>query len=559
MRGNYPMLAAVFSKFKRCLILFSVLALTACGSKKEVVVFDEISSMEGLPFSYSLPQDIQLSDSQTDKIYVKYNNGVIEGVAPSVDEATSFNIVLSNQEVIKVGVNNREYEPIPEDTRVYAFGNGNIIKYNQFLGEDTDIPLVAIGDEKVHYPVTVSKYAHDLYANYKSTKDPLVLDKFFINANWLRDNCIYTDYGFCSWRTEPEYKPYNTGFDWPSAMAQGQAISVMISAYSLTQDSIYLKVAQDAIAAFHYPGNLKGVNSDWDGVVWYEEYTSESPERVLNGFLFSLAGLYDGVELLNDSSAKVAWENGLIALKEKLDIYDVEFTSLYDYGLVQKRFASAKTTSLDGYHELHILQLAWLFQVTQDVQFLKMFKKFLANDIGPFNSRNIKAGSSVKISSLTTTHSVKADTNGPEFLTDRNWTYGNYWSTHRNGTEIEFNLNDVDDSSGVSCIMMSSVLPKFFPKSFDVYTFDGDSWQLALAREKIENLPYIDHVWSYQGQNTTARSYCFDEKLKTKSKFKIALFLPDSNLIALKEVNIHYSREKIEDELLNIYKSWNVN
>lgn len=551
----------VFNTEKLLTVFVFVFLLFGCGSDKssDKTVFDEISSMEGLPFSFDLPKGIKLSDNQVDDIYITFDNNEIKGVAPSVDEDTTFNILLSNQEILLIHVTNREYVTISADTRNYAFANGNITKYNQFLTDNVDVPLVDISGQKVHYPVTVSKYAHDLYANYRSSKDPLVLDKFFINAHWLRDNCIYTLYGFCSWRTEPEYTPYTTGFDWSSAMAQGQAISVMISAYSLTQDDAYLKVAQDAIAAFHYPGKVKGVNSDWDGYVWYEEYTSEKPAHVLNGFLFAIAGLYDAMELLNDSSAKLAFESGIVALKEKLDVYDADFTSLYDNEVEQKRFASAKTNSLDGYHELHILQLAWVFQVTQEPKFLNVFKKFLSNDIGSFNTRKMKSGPSVKIASLTTTHSVNVKTNGPEYLTDRNWTYGNYWSTHRNGTEIEFTLNDVDYSPGVNCIMMSSISPKFFPESFDVFTYDGDNWLLAFARESVENLTYVDHVWVYQGKETTARTYCFNEMLKTSKKLKLSLVLPDSNLIALKEINVHYSRENIENELLSIYQSWNTN
>jgi heparosan-N-sulfate-glucuronate 5-epimerase len=226
--------------------------------------------------------------------------------------------------------------------------------------------LVAIGEQQVNYPVTVSKYAHDLYANYRSSGNVDVLDKFYINANWLRDNCVYTKYGFCSWRTEPAYTPYETGTDWPSAMAQGQAISVMISAYSLTQDTNYLKVAQDAMAAFFYPANVKGVKSDWDGGVWYEEYASENPAHVLNGFIVAMAGIYDAVELLDNESAKIAFDLGIENLKTKLTRYDVDFTSLYDQNDQQLRFANAnanaKARSLDGYHELHILQLAWLYQ-----------------------------------------------------------------------------------------------------------------------------------------------------------------------------------------------------
>jgi len=545
----------------KLILLLIVPFFYGCNSEKkekmpEITIIAEISSQEGTPFIIDLPENTRILDITNDELFFTLTENKIYGVAPNVEQNKTFIIELSEQKGIAINVTNKPYGVIPEATRNYAFANGNIIKYEQFLSNGNFIPLAPIGDQLVHYPVTVSKYAHDLYANFRSTGDINVLDRFYINAIWLRDNCVYTQYGFCSWRTEPEYTPYKTGKDWPSAMAQGQAISVMISAYSLTKDHRYLKVAQDALAAFFYPSEVKGVKSSWDGYDWYEEYTSLEPVHVLNGFLFSMAGLFDAVELLGDESARIAFDNGIVALQNKLADYDVDFTSLYDQEPDQLRFASAKTKSLDGYHELHILQLAWIYKVTEEERFLTMFRKFLANDIGAFNSSKFKSVRSNKIESITTTHSVNSVTNGPVNLYDRNWTYGNYWSTHKNGTEIEFQLNEVDDSEGIECIMMSSILPIYFPQTFDVYAYIDSQWLLVFTQDEVANINYVDHVWKFEGSETTARTYCFGKSIKTSEKFKIVPVLADSNLIALKEINLHYNRVKIENELLNIYHNW---
>jgi len=546
-------------KFSSKVILITLLPLFfGCNSSdsEKVTVIKEVSSTEGSLFSFELPEGTNLLDENNSEIYFKLVDGQVTGTTPSVDENKSFLFKLNDYQAVELKVTNKDYVPLEEKTRTYAFSSSNIGKYGQFLTSGNDIPLFKIGDEEVHYPVTVSKYAHDLYASYLINDSAETLELFYINANWLRDNCIYTPYGFCSWRTAPAYTPYKTGPDWPSAMAQGQAISVMISAYSITKDSSYLKVAQDAIAAFNYPGELKGVNSQWDEYYWYEEYTSEEPARVLNGFLFAIAGLYDALELLDDETAEIAFEQGVLALKNKLHLYDADFTSLYDNEQAVKRYASAKGRSLDGYHELHIFQFAWLYQVTQDTQFLDIFKKFLANDIGLFRSRQIKSGDSNRIEAINVTHSVNSTTNGPIHLTDRNWTYGNYWSTHRNGTEVIFDLNEINDSEGVKCLMMSSIDTKYFPKYFDIYSYQNDQWDLAMTREEVGEIAYTDHTWAYQSHTSTARTYCFESPIKTTDKLKIAVYLSDSNLVAIREMDVHYNRSKIELELLSIYDKW---
>lgn len=551
-------------------VLFISLALSGCGGSDNKTasnedandtvreVLAEVTALEGTPFSVELPN----ADSAVHSVggvYITSENdsATLGGIAPSVDEDTSFDINVGDESVIKLFVKNKELPVISESEHTYAFSSANIAKYNGYISNGNNIPLVDIEGQLVHYPVTVSKYAHDLYANYLLTNDAAVYGKFIINVNWLRDNCIYTEYGFCSWRTEPSYSGYNTGPDWASAMAQGQAISALISASSLTQDSSYMKVAQDAIAAFYYPGELKGVSSKWGDNIWYEEYTSETPARVLNGFLFALAGLYDAAMIAEDESAKLLWAQGLDVLAKKIDLYDADFTSLYDNDVI-KRFANAKTATLDGYHELHVLQLSWLYQVTQNELFLEYFQKFLADDIGTFDLVKLNGVETKKIVNIQASHSVAPETNGPEFLNDRNWTYGNYWSTHRHGTFLDIQLNALDNSPGIQCIMMAARDEKYFPATFDLYTSTADGeFQLAVSKEVVKEIEPIDHKWEYLNKQSIARTYCFNEEVHSASDtIRLKLELGDVGLIALREIDVHYRRLIMEYRLLEIYENW---
>jgi heparosan-N-sulfate-glucuronate 5-epimerase len=188
-----------------------------------------------------------------------------------------------------------------------------------------------------------------------------------------------------------------------------------------------------------------------------------------------------------------------------------------------------------------------------------MFNKFLADDIATFRTRKMKSGLSNRIETIEASYSVRPETNGANWLNDRIWTYGNYWSTNKNGTAVIFTLNEINESEGVQCIMMSSIDTKFFPKYFDVFSYNNGQWQLEVEREIVEQIEYTDHTWLYQGKTATARTYCFNQPIKTTDKLKIELYLGASNLIALKEIDIHFRRANIEQELLSIYDNWKPN
>ena len=118
------------------------------------------------------------------------------------------------------------------------------------------------------------------------------------------------------------------------------------------------------------------------------------------------------------------------------------------------------------------------------------------------------------------------------------------------------NYNEINSSEGVECVMMASVDTKYFPKYLDVYSYENEQWNLAVTREDVGDIAYTDHTWEYQNQTSTGRTYCFDEPVKTTEKLKIEVYLSDSNLIAIREMDVHFNRPKIEAELLSIYDKW---
>ena len=78
---------------------------------------------------------------------------------------------------------------------------------------------------------------------------------------------------------------------WYSAMAQGQAMSVLTRAYALSDDRRYLDCARRATALFDIPSADGGLLATLFNLRWYEEYPTVPGTFVLNGFIYALVGL----------------------------------------------------------------------------------------------------------------------------------------------------------------------------------------------------------------------------------------------------------------------------
>lgn len=122
---------------------------------------------------------------------------------------------------------------------------------------------------------------------------------------------------------------------WYSAMGQGHAISLLARAYYHSNgDAKYLRAAINGLKPFRVPSRQGGVLAKFMGKYeWYEEYPTTPASYVLNGFIYSLLGLYD----LNATAprnlsreAGLLYEQGMISLKKMLLMYDTGSGSIYD-------------------------------------------------------------------------------------------------------------------------------------------------------------------------------------------------------------------------------------
>lgn len=165
---------------------------------------------------------------------------------------------------------------------------------------------------------------------------------------------------------------------WYSAMAQGQAISTLVRAYLLKKDMFYLNSAIRATAPYKLSSELHGVKavfmSKYD---WYEEYPTTPSSFVLNGFIYSLIGLYDLKETAGEKlgrEAKLLYDRGMESLKAMLPLYDTGSGSIYD--LRHFMLNTAPNLARWDYHTTHINQLQLLSSIDDSSVFKEVIKRW---------------------------------------------------------------------------------------------------------------------------------------------------------------------------------------
>ncbi|KAG4073608.1 hypothetical protein HA402_000832 [Bradysia odoriphaga] len=156
---------------------------------------------------------------------------------------------------------------------------------------------------------------------------------------------------------------------WYSAMGQGHAISLLSRAYHHSNgDQRYLKAAVDGLKPFRVPSKQGGVLAKFLGKLdWYEEYPTSPPSFVLNGFIYSLLGLYDlnaTVPALQSRDAGRLYEQGMISLKKMLLLFDTGSGTIYD--LRHFTLGIGPNIARWDYHATHVNQLLLLAKIHQD-------------------------------------------------------------------------------------------------------------------------------------------------------------------------------------------------
>ena len=247
-----------------------------------------------------------------------------------------------------------------------------IVKYFYKPTKNIEVELDQNGIPLAHYlmkadgkevgfqrnPVITVAQANEFYDQYKKNNNESSKIYFFNNVDSLIDNAVKKEnYSLLQYNFPIPY--YNLKPVWFSAMANGQALQVLIKAHEITQDLRYLIAAKSLLNAFFIEVKHGGITykdspNDW----WYEEYASSSKyakaSRVLNGMLFTVLAIYDYYKYTNDADAKFLFDKGVNSTKKELSKYNKNGYSFYDL----------LGNPSGKYHQTHVILTKKLYDLT---------------------------------------------------------------------------------------------------------------------------------------------------------------------------------------------------
>lgn len=178
---------------------------------------------------------------------------------------------------------------------------------------------------------------------------------FLMLADWLVARAEDGPSGL-AWYSSLALPKYDLDPGWPSAMGQSEAISVLLRAHDLTGERHYLETASAALEVMTAEVSEGGVSRRIDGHLVLEEYATERPLAILNGWIFSLFGLHELFQVTGDERARDIFamsREGLLALLPRYDVGWWSLYSLYDHGrpdLAKPFYQRLHPVLLDGLH-----------------------------------------------------------------------------------------------------------------------------------------------------------------------------------------------------------------
>lgn len=262
--------------------------------------------------------------------------------------------------IVSKNINEKNIEDYYVDTRIKH-------SYPAKL-DDKGIPILEVNGEEFYYPVTVAQYALGNFDMYYDTKEEKYLSIVKQCADWFVTKIKNVDSELWGYINAPASTEYPLEGEWFSCLSQGQAMSVLVRYYSVCKEEKYIKTASLLLKSFEVASKNKGVLAYLNGNYFYEEYPSNPPSFVLNGFIFAIWGLLDLYIVTKSDKAKELYDRGVACLKDNIALFDMKILGWSRYDLFE--FKIKNITSI-FYHKLHINQLKAMYILTSEEVFNK--------------------------------------------------------------------------------------------------------------------------------------------------------------------------------------------
>jgi hypothetical protein len=245
--------------------------------------------------------------------------------------------------------------------------------YNGGLDE-LGVPFMCGENKEIYYTaVNIAQYGLILHAEYRENKKNDVLEVMLNCAKKIEEISSHFNSECTVWYYYSKSSRYSMKYPWTSAMAQGQVISFLLRIHQITGEKHFLEIATKAYNYLSIDFSEGGVKRiDKGGYAWLEEYPSDPPSYVLNGFIYALFGMYDLYRVTKNSRIKNEINHYLLTLKNNIHRYDSGYWSYYDllnFELVRYYYQN----------NVHVLQLEALYILSQEEIFIRYAKKWKKN------------------------------------------------------------------------------------------------------------------------------------------------------------------------------------
>nr|WP_317365533.1 D-glucuronyl C5-epimerase family protein [uncultured Blautia sp.] len=241
---------------------------------------------------------------------------------------------------------NQDAGKIYSKSSIKGYYNNLTEKITRFGYNDDRVPTTIVDSgAEIYFSIAIFQYGLGAYDLFLLNGDKSMLDKTLACANWAIENQQQNG----SWVTfeyENKEHPY-------SSMAQGEGISLLCRAYLATSNFEYKEAIEKAFSFMILPIEKGGTTKYENDEVFLYECTNDP--LILNGWIFSIWGIWDYCKLIENPNAKNILDRTLTTLEKKIPEFDIGYWSMYEDG---KRICSP------FYHNLHIEQLKVMYDLT---------------------------------------------------------------------------------------------------------------------------------------------------------------------------------------------------
>jgi heparosan-N-sulfate-glucuronate 5-epimerase len=216
-----------------------------------------------------------------------------------------------------------------------------------------------------YYPTTIAQYGLEQFSKWKLGTAPDGLAIAVQQGEWLLANQdaaggwpIPFDY---TWDAKRVSK-LNAG--WYSAMGSGQAISLFVRLHSATGEQRWVAAVHRAIPLMAAPQETGGLNGLVLGRRMLQEYPTDPPAAVFNGWLFAVIGVYDATTVAAPE-AQALFDQQVGTLRDLLPLFDLGNRTVYDLSHVHQPSFEPNVARW-AYHRTNLTTLAAISEVTGD-------------------------------------------------------------------------------------------------------------------------------------------------------------------------------------------------